>query len=754
MNNWYKFLSEAVEKKSLNEISQYDLENTKIEKYLKGKDSEQLEAIFEGKKRIAIPFESEDAGLSHTDKELINYIKILRDQGWTVDLSEPFGYASKIVTSEYGGKTFQTKRKVKIGPLISAISPVAAEFWTKNNKFYTTKENELYFAKKYMIVISRAPIDILRMSDHDGWTSCHSPGGGYFKCAIQEAVDGGAVAYIVESKELEKVNLEDEEIFRDKQRGIDGVVPLSRFRIRRFISDHYSAELGVPEVRAYGQNFPGFYEKLAQYLMTAQKSVIDSVEEQSDSKSGKPRIDLNNWKLYGGSYEDNPGRTLFQDFFEDEFSFYGDPGKHASDIEYQEMVERVRQMTTDANRRFEHCSVYASVEEYDVDDYYVDYGGTIDIDIEEEVVVPQNWRILGTIAESLAAEYSEIRDEAVEIQKHTGSTEFRFILNTYDSGENDYADFITEVGYLERKYDEVKDTLIHILMQEGYMTNEAESALSDFDQELENFELNFDREEINIYLKGELESTTKAFNIDLRKYSDLLNKSFDAESYQKYFYHFTESIVRGAIEKGLGYSRADNNTETHKLEQQIIQNFVNRLKLELSPQGSLFEAETPVGKTAPRQLKPRGPITSKNLKDDLGIDLRLRPYTNVEYDQQRVKGTIDIILTCDVKYGKTKDPKSITVFKKFAKFLDKNYLQILQIIREKLISLVQEKWEELLQLIKEKAPVKNAYEYPSWKQEKLTQTITTPSGATYQQYIEEKKDKLFKLDGSTWRTIK
>jgi hypothetical protein len=291
-------------------------------------------------------------------------------------------------------------------------------------------------------------------------------------------------------------------------------------------------------------------------------------------------------------------------------------------------------------------------------------------------------------------------------------------------------------------------------MQEGYMSNEAEASLTDFDQELENFDIAFDREEIYVYLKGALELTAKSFNIDLRRYSDLLNKSFDAADYRKYFYHFTESIIHGVIDKGLGYSRADNNSETHKLEQQIIHNFVNRLKQDISPQGSLFEAEIPTGKTTPRQLKPKGPITDKNLKEDLGIDLRLRPYTNVEYDQQRVRGTIDITLICSVKYGKTKDPKSIIVFKKFAKFLDKNYLQILQIIREKLISLIQEKWEQLLQLIKEKAPVKNAYEYPSWKQERLTQTMTTPSGATYQQYIEEKKNKLFKLDGSTWRTLK
>jgi hypothetical protein len=68
--------------------------------------------------------------------------------------------------------------------------------------------------------------------------------------------------------------------------------------------------------------------------------------------------------------------------------------------------------------------------------------------------------------------------------------------------------------------------------------------------------------------------------------------------------------------------------------------------------------------------------------------------------------------------------------------------------------LIQEKWEELLQQIKEKAPIKGANDYPSSKQERITQTITTPSGATYQQYIEEKKNKLFKLDGSTWRMLK
>ena len=127
MIGWYKYLSEAVEKKSLNEISQQALEDTKLETYLKRKDSDQLETIFEGKKRIAIPFESDGANLSRTDRQLLDYIKQLRQEGWTVDLSEPFGYASKIVTSEYGGKTFQTKRRLKIGP------KRLIKFWTQKN---------------------------------------------------------------------------------------------------------------------------------------------------------------------------------------------------------------------------------------------------------------------------------------------------------------------------------------------------------------------------------------------------------------------------------------------------------------------------------------------------------------------------------------------------------------------------------------------------------------------------------------------
>ena len=61
---------------------------------------------------------------------------------------------------------------------------------------------------KYSIIITRHPIDVLRMSDFDNITSCHSPASrtsayqSYYKCAVAEAQGHGAVAYVVETEDL------------------------------------------------------------------------------------------------------------------------------------------------------------------------------------------------------------------------------------------------------------------------------------------------------------------------------------------------------------------------------------------------------------------------------------------------------------------------------------------------------------------------------------------------------------------------
>ena len=95
----YQKLLEAIDNQ-LNEITREKLRGTKLQTYISKKEdvTTQLNHIFEGQNRILIPF---NTGTNYTgrDAEMIEYINMLRNEGWTIDFNEPFGYATKIVKS-------------------------------------------------------------------------------------------------------------------------------------------------------------------------------------------------------------------------------------------------------------------------------------------------------------------------------------------------------------------------------------------------------------------------------------------------------------------------------------------------------------------------------------------------------------------------------------------------------------------------------------------------------------------------------
>ena len=110
-----------------------------------------------------------------------------------------------------------------------------------------------YIERNY-IIYSRHPIDVFRMSDHEGIQSCHSLPSEkgepafdqYNKCALSEAYGNGMIAYIIPAKNfkmfpptqesLDKVG--DQEIFYDQIAASGGrigdgeLVPTSRIRIK------------------------------------------------------------------------------------------------------------------------------------------------------------------------------------------------------------------------------------------------------------------------------------------------------------------------------------------------------------------------------------------------------------------------------------------------------------------------------------------------------------------------------------------
>lgn len=152
----------------------------------------------------------------------------------------------------------------------------------------------------YSIIISRAPIDVLRMSDFRGISSCHSTGREYFYCALAESRNQGAIAYLVRTEDLEDVNLDDEEIFTDYQRRVNGIEPISRVRIRRVVDEGIGVDYMVPEDAVYGAKKAFFADTVMSWAAKAQQDMF----VQGDTPDEIYIPEGRDVSLKGGSYTD------------------------------------------------------------------------------------------------------------------------------------------------------------------------------------------------------------------------------------------------------------------------------------------------------------------------------------------------------------------------------------------------------------------------------------------------------------------
>lgn len=313
----------------------------------------------EGKKtRIVVPFKGDPVVTSILDK--------IKDAGLEIDFEK--------------GVVTDGKRATRLGKYIlgdkSPFDASQKHWWTRSgNPIDALKAaNEKH---RYAIIVSRNPVDIVRMSDHDGWTSCHSPSGMYFQCAVSDAKGAGAIAYVVRKDDLADVpDLQGAEIFSDKSRGLSGIRPLARTRLRKFVHKKDGYDLAVPEDRVYGNEFPGFKESIRTWAL----------ESQQDKLQGdRPR--MKDFHLMGGSYQDTVGSKLFNYMFNDDRDSgeadYGGEDDHSSMADqYQEEVDQIQEEFKD---KFSICYFYASVEEGDGQPY-VYYSGTIMLEVPEELM--------------------------------------------------------------------------------------------------------------------------------------------------------------------------------------------------------------------------------------------------------------------------------------------------------------------------------------------------------------------------------
>lgn len=288
----------------VNEVSQKFVDEVK-----NAADEGQLpfQNIFGDKLRIVIPLETEPMIF-----DILNAVSKIKDFAG-VDLKSGEVTRKIKLDPKYGGG--EKNQKINLGRAINALE-ISEERKKMFLDFIARYKESLADESEFSVVISRSPIDVLRMGEIGNIGHCHQQGNAYFKCAIQEAKTGGGVAFVVKTEDIKKLSEEElqyDDIFQDRQRNIDGITALSRLRIRKYNiykddTDDLEGELAIPEIRVYGNVKPNFYDTVLKFLKGAQpemNNVEEILRKYKNNDIGKA----------GGSYSDTSDYELFNRAF-------------------------------------------------------------------------------------------------------------------------------------------------------------------------------------------------------------------------------------------------------------------------------------------------------------------------------------------------------------------------------------------------------------------------------------------------------
>lgn len=410
------------------------------------------------------------------------------------------------------------------------------DFWNKQSEFYRNNPEEAEGKQNvYSIIISRAPIDVIRMSDHGNWRSCHSPNEGeYFACAIAESIGHGLVAYVVKNEDLKDGSEKEEksieeflgqpEIFKDAERGVKGIKPLSRLRLRKFSFEEPTTEetkfIAVPEQRVYGKRFPNFEETVEKWSREAQKDVNPinyDKEGKAVNPESKPRIGT--FRRYGGSYADSSDSNLLNNFFgleddREQYSYHNvkweDPGEDdfkGSNL-YDEYEERVSELQQYYDNNLEYCGVYSEVADEGFGDVHVSFGGSFVLDFSKEgleVSGEPKWNDR-SFSDDLRVAVNETNGYQFDdwsFDRYRDSAVLRLDIHSegYDwdpDGFESFGDWINDDW--DNNYEEIKDAIVLVFQEHGFITPNPITAFGDELEniEFENFTIDNNRDNLSI----------------------------------------------------------------------------------------------------------------------------------------------------------------------------------------------------------------------------------------------------------------
>jgi hypothetical protein len=280
-------------------------------------NSYSFDNLFGNKMRLLIPLKFEQKNIYHgnSSKSFERLLDLIdQHSAWEYDseslsrgnvyrISAPEDFGAETNLKKYKSERPPAAKRVeqKIGKLLKKMNrsknkPAGLSVSTlKNLTRMWEKEGDKVFCPQGSIVISRHPIDVVRMSDFKSLQNCHTPGSSFYKCAVGEAMGQAPVAYFISKKQLDKLftekgiedidDLGEQEILQDDDRGIKGVSPTARVRLRKFTGENNHGEefeLAIPELTSYGNRITHFKETVNDWALNSQLEYIShDVVDQS-----------------------------------------------------------------------------------------------------------------------------------------------------------------------------------------------------------------------------------------------------------------------------------------------------------------------------------------------------------------------------------------------------------------------------------------------------------------------------------------
>lgn len=549
MKNKDQILLENIYKKTIiNEISTKYVDEVKDA--IEGNELP-FNNIFGDKLRLIIPIKG-----TKTYREILDAVSKIKNYSGFDPQKKEIIKTIKIDPKYGGGKKEQ---RINLGKAISSLSIPEEQKKKFLNWFASYNSNipDMENLKKYSIVISRSPIDVLRMSDVGSISSCHSEGGQYFHCAIQEAKKGGPIAYLVKTQDitgLSEEEFQNEEIFEDSSRDVSGITALARLRVRKYVNKNTEEEIAVPETRIYGDRVSGFYDTIKDFFKDKQPDL----NAQNISKQFKNKELLRT----GGTYTDSGDDSLFNTMFDIEDTLYGSLS-HRGEDEDEENGDEARANQFEEELRefyqrygnFKHFSTGYSVEIGDEVGYvYYDAWGGATFEMDENIEFTDDYydiELDDYYSLSMIKRYNPnsekqwekslpygIRDQeelGLKLQKFLklfdsyDSTEFSGLISKFkidSSGDiiielafgddntgssfdtDDYRRYLEDMEEYDDKYEEIKKAIIKSLYSAGFIKKSEDQNIIDtkFETEddlgevLKNFE--YDNSTDTFDLKG------------------------------------------------------------------------------------------------------------------------------------------------------------------------------------------------------------------------------------------------------------